>query len=108
MAPVNSLDPSSGDQEGAARQGPQGDKRDPGAQAAYVTLAPRLAQGKTLPPRPAKLTRPAGPPRPESLEPRHLGFIPQGMVSWFDPAQLIQTGIRTVVSSVFGSYADKR
>ncbi len=48
------------------------------------------------------------PRRPKSLEPKQLGFIRQGMVSWFDPIQLIQTAIRSLVSSTFGSYSDKR
>jgi hypothetical protein len=30
------------------------------------------------------------------------------MVRWFDPGQLVETGLRTVVSGVFGTYADKR
>ena len=30
------------------------------------------------------------------------------MVSWFDPLQLIGTGVRVGVSAVFGSYSDKR
>jgi Calcineurin-like phosphoesterase len=48
------------------------------------------------------------PRRPKTLDPDQLGFMPQAMVSWFDPYQLLQTAIRTVLSSVFGSYADKR
>ena len=30
------------------------------------------------------------------------------MVRWFDPLQLIQTGIRKAISETFGDYADKR
>jgi hypothetical protein len=30
------------------------------------------------------------------------------MVPWFDPVQLSHTAVRTVLSSIFGSYADKR
>ncbi len=30
------------------------------------------------------------------------------MVGWFDPAQLARTGLKAVLSAVFGSYADKR
>jgi hypothetical protein len=30
------------------------------------------------------------------------------MVAWLDPLQLIQTGIRTAISAIFGEYADKR
>src|SRR6187431_2660609 len=35
-------------------------------------------------------------------------FKPQPMVGWYDPRQLFITGIKTVISSVFGSYSDKR
>lgn len=37
-----------------------------------------------------------------------LDFRRQGMVDWFSPSQLAKTGLRAVVSSVFGNYADKR
>jgi hypothetical protein len=30
------------------------------------------------------------------------------MVNWFEPAMLFQTGIKSVVSNLFGNYADKR
>ncbi len=36
------------------------------------------------------------------------GFKKMGMVDWYSPAQLTKTGLRAVVSSVFGNYADKR
>ncbi|MGZ8999298.1 MAG: hypothetical protein ACXW2T_10645, partial [Allosphingosinicella sp.] len=32
----------------------------------------------------------------------------RAMVGWFDPIQLIQTGIRVMISTVFGEFADKR
>jgi len=35
-------------------------------------------------------------------------FTPQKMVGWYNAEQLINTGIKSVVSSVFGDYADKR
>src|SRR5262249_25818406 len=35
------------------------------------------------------------------------GMLPQ-MVSWYDPRLLARVGIRTLVSSVFGQYADQR
>lgn len=35
-------------------------------------------------------------------------FKPQKMVGWFDIRQLASTAIRAVLSSIFGSYADKR
>ncbi len=36
-----------------------------------------------------------------------LGMLPQ-MVSWYDPRLLARIGVRTVISSVFGQYADQR
>lgn len=35
-------------------------------------------------------------------------FKPREMVRWLDPGVLIDAGIKTVVSGLFGSYADKR
>jgi len=35
-------------------------------------------------------------------------FTPRKMVGWFDVRQLAGTGIKAVLSSLFGSYADKR
>ncbi len=64
---------------------------------------PNSSAKRNLSPTRIKLPR-----RPKSMDPDELGFTPQGMVAWFDPFQLLQTAIRTVVSSVFGSYADKR
>jgi hypothetical protein len=37
-----------------------------------------------------------------------MKFEKQKMVGWFDVGQLVQTGLKTVVSSIFGNYADKR
>jgi hypothetical protein len=48
------------------------------------------------------------PSRPQSLAPRDLGFARKAMVSWSNPLQLIQTGMKTLISTLFGSYADKR
>jgi hypothetical protein len=36
-----------------------------------------------------------------------LGRLPK-MVSWYDPRLLARVGVRTIVSSVFGQYADQR
>ena len=30
------------------------------------------------------------------------------MVSWYDPRLLARIGVRTIISSVFGQYADQR
>ncbi|MDZ7690208.1 MAG: hypothetical protein U5K69_03455 [Balneolaceae bacterium] len=46
-----------------------------------------------------------------SSSPKELkstGFTSQKMVDWYSPSQLAQTGLRAVISSVFGNYADKR
>src|SRR5688572_12146584 len=37
-----------------------------------------------------------------------LNFKRKPMVGWYDVKQLASTGIKTVVSAIFGSYADKR
>src|SRR5688572_17014974 len=36
-----------------------------------------------------------------------MGRLPK-MVSWYDPRLLARVGVRTIVSSVFGQYADQR
>ncbi len=36
-----------------------------------------------------------------------MGRLPQ-MVSWYDPRLLARVGVRTIISSVFGQYADQR
>ena len=43
---------------------------------------------------------------PRSLD--HLEFEPKPMVGWYRPSELIKAGIEAVISSLFGSYADKR
>jgi len=35
-------------------------------------------------------------------------FKPSKMVNWFEPGMLFQTGLRSVVSGIFGNYADRR
>lgn len=37
-----------------------------------------------------------------------MKFRPQRMVGWYDVLQLARTGVKTVVSSIFGNFADKR
>lgn len=46
------------------------------------------------------------PKPPQSLH--ELEFKPRPMVCWFSPMELIKAGVKSVVSSVFGKYADKR
>jgi hypothetical protein len=48
------------------------------------------------------------PARPRDLSPEALGFHRQPAVRWFSPAVLAVTGLRVVLSSVFGSFLDKR
>ena len=55
-----------------------------------------------IPLRPKFLTRPA------SEDPKDTGFERRPMVDWLAPGQLIRTGIKSVLSGVFGAYADKR
>src|SRR5688572_18210082 len=35
-------------------------------------------------------------------------YKPKKMVGWYDARQLLHTAIKTIISSVFGSYSDKR
>jgi hypothetical protein len=46
------------------------------------------------------------PPGPASLQ--HLRWKQQKMVRWLSPPQLAVTGLRAVLSAVFGSYTDRR
>jgi hypothetical protein len=53
--------------------------------------------------------RPTLPPdRPRSTDPRELGFSRRGPVSWYSPRVLADSGLRYVLSAVFGAYLDKR
>ena len=47
---------------------------------------------------------PKSPPRSES----ELRFERKRMVGWFDPRQLLGTGLRALISELFGAYADRR
>jgi len=46
--------------------------------------------------------------RPTSDTSKELGFERQEMVNWYDPGQLMNTAMKVLLSSAFGSYADKR
>ncbi len=46
--------------------------------------------------------------RPRDLSQAEAGFETRPMVDWFNPLQLAHTGLQVAVSSLFGSYADKR
>ena len=50
-----------------------------------------------------------GPPeRPKDLTPRELRFVPHPATRWFSPGVLTQSGLKVGVTSVFGSFLDKR
>src|SRR5262245_982297 len=46
------------------------------------------------------------PHSPRNLD--ELTFNRRGMVRWFDPSQLVRTGTQTLLSTVFGAFADRR
>lgn len=46
--------------------------------------------------------------RPRADTPQELGFERKPMVNWYDPGQLTNTAVKVLLSSAFGSYADKR
>jgi hypothetical protein len=48
------------------------------------------------------------PPRPRSLAPAELGFTPQDAVRWFSPGVLAISALHVGITSVFGSFLDKR
>jgi len=48
------------------------------------------------------------PPRPRSLEPHDLRFTRQRAVRWFSPGVLTGSGLHVGLTSVFGSFLDKR
>jgi hypothetical protein len=48
------------------------------------------------------------PPRPRNESSRELGFDMKPMVSWLSPSELAATGMRVLLSGIFGAYADKR
>jgi hypothetical protein len=55
------------------------------------------------------VTGPADPARrPSSLDPKELGFTPRPPVPWLAPMLLLSTGLRALLSALFGAYLDKR
>lgn len=48
------------------------------------------------------------PHRPRDMTPEQLGFTPAKPVAWLSPVQLAGTGLRVALSSIQGSYLDKR
>lgn len=48
------------------------------------------------------------PPLPRADRPEEFGFTKQEMTRWLSPAQLASTGLRVLLSGIFGTYADKR
>lgn len=51
-------------------------------------------------------------PTPQTVEnlnpPAPGGFVPLPMVGWYDPRQLIRTGIQVAISTIFGRHSDRR
>lgn len=45
---------------------------------------------------------------PEYKIPKKIKSKPKGMVGWYNVRQLITTGFKSIISSLFGSYADRR
>jgi hypothetical protein len=58
--------------------------------------------------RPARPGDDTPPPRPRSLQPDSLRFAPQKAVRWYSPGALTEAGLHVGVTSVFGSFLDKR
>lgn len=48
------------------------------------------------------------PERPRSAMEAEKRFVRQGMVRWFNPKQLMGTGVKTLFSTLLGAFADKR
>ena len=48
------------------------------------------------------------PPRPRRPVPAELDFEPQRPTRWYNPDVLVNAGVRHVLTSVFGSFLDKR
>jgi hypothetical protein len=58
--------------------------------------------------RPTRPNDDTPPPRPRSLDPDDLRFTPQHAVRWFSPGVLTGSGLHVGLTSVFGSFLDKR
>jgi hypothetical protein len=71
--------------------------REPGTSAATAGQPPQSAGGATSPPA-----------RPDAFTARQLRFEPQKATRWFDPRVLVAAGLHEGVTSVFGSFLDKR
>ncbi len=50
----------------------------------------------------------AGAPPPRPRDAKEIGFERKSMVRWLSPRVLIEAGLRVVISTLFGQYADKR
>lgn len=55
-------------------------------------------------PVPASIFKPKISPEDES----QLEFERKKMVNWFDPSQLVRTGLKVLLSGIFGAYSDRR
>ncbi len=84
---------------------PSPDPRDGGRP---VSATP-AGGGPPSPPRRRRSTASDGPPdRPGDFTPDELRFTPQRATRWFSPGVLTQSGLKVGVTSVFGSFLDKR
>jgi Calcineurin-like phosphoesterase len=73
-----------------------------------LAKVPVLSDGGSRVPGVTDDRQPYAPPRPRSLDPKELGFVPQRPVPWLAPLQLIRTGLKTLGALLFGAYLDKR
>ncbi|WP_051341941.1 hypothetical protein [Pseudonocardia spinosispora] len=48
------------------------------------------------------------PQRPRTSAPEDIGFVPRPPVTWLAPGVLARTGVQVAISTLFGSYADRR
>ena len=86
--------------------------RHPETAVALPRLRPRR-RAEAAPASPASpaaaATASDGPPdRPGDFTPDELRFTPQRATRWFSPGVLTQSGLKVGVTSVFGSFLDKR
>lgn len=58
--------------------------------------------------RPARPNEDVPPPRPRTLDAAELRFTPQPAVRWYSPGVLTGSGLHVGLTSVFGSFLDKR
>ena len=93
----------------AAQPSPDDATTGAGPPAAGAAGPPAGAGGAGWPPRRRRASGSDGPPdRPEAFTPDELRFTPMRATRWFSPGVLTQSGLKVGVTSVFGSFLDKR